>query len=602
MLKDIRKFLQISVAVFLISFAFSCANIVAPSGGPKDITPPKAKQFEPLNYSTNFREKKIRITFSEFVDLADQANQIVVSPPTKEDFTFTVRGKSIVVDVPPGLQDSTTYTIYFGESIRDITEGNILSGFQYAFSTGPVMDSLSLRGMLTDAFTLEPAKGNLVMLYKVDNDSAPLLRKPDFLTKTDASGSFVLSNLKRAKYKIFALNDIDKDMKYNLPTESIGFADSLVTPQYVNTKPDTASHKADTLQVKLNKTDSIHQKKDTVNTKKDSVANKEIIRLVNLQMFVPADTVQKLLKARSENHGQFRLYFKQPVTDININLINKQLPENWKTDELFKNKDTLTCWLNNPELDTLKFTVFDNGKFIDTVDLVNKPKPDVKTKGNKPSGKGSNESEMAWRLAIKTNIAPNGLQPYFLPFQLTLSHPIEKTDVSKIALSVKVDSSFMPLTVNITAADSMVKRHYYLSYKWEIKKVYQLVVLPGAFTDIYGLVNDTLKMNFSANAVEDYGRLLFTYKSANFTCAYLVQLFNDSKVLVAQKSVSKEEQVIFENLVPGNYHVHVVRDVNGNGKWDAGNYFRKIQAEPMIFFQNTINIRANWDSDFEFKN
>lgn len=596
MLTKTGKPFEIFVLLFLIAFAFSCANIVSPGGGPKDVTPPMAKKLEPLNYTTHFTEKKIRITFNEYVDLTDQINQIVVSPPTAEEFTFNIRGKSLIIDLPEGLKDSTTYTIYFGESIRDITEGNILSGFQYAFSTGDYIDSLSVRGSVTDAYTLEPSKGVLVMLYQTDNDSAPLLRKPDYLTKTDAAGNFVLNNVRKAQYKMFALTDLDLDMMYNLPNESIAFSDSLLTPQYVNNKPDTSHRKKDTLNIK---TDTLQEKADTLGSKTDSLNIPEVIRHTELRMFVQADTAQKLLKSRSDNYGQFRLYFKQPVADIKIELLNKQLPDNWKLDELYKNKDTLTCWLTNPEIDTLKFTVYDKGVIIDTVELAMKPKPQAKTKG-KPSGKGTVESETAFKLIVTPNVSPNGMLPYFLPLQFNASHPVEKTDWSKISLTQKVDSNYVPLKVTITDADSVVKRHFRLSYKWEAKKNYQLIILPGAFTDIFGLQNDSLKLNFYSNAVEDYGRFLFTFKTESYPYPYILQLLTESRNLIAERTVDKDEQVIFENLAPGNYRIRIIGDANHDGKWTTGNYLRKRQPEPLFFFPNTITIRANWDTDFEY--
>jgi len=589
MLFKIRKPLEIVFLFLLTVCALSCANIVAPEGGPKDVAPPVAKKFEPLSNSTHFKEKKIRITFNEYVDLTDQINQVVVSPPTAEEFTFNIHGKSILIDVPSGLKDSTTYTIYFGESLRDITEGNILSGFQYAFSTGDYIDSLSLRGTINDANTLEPSKGVLVMLYRIDNDSAPILYKPDYITKTDATGNFVLNNLKKAPYKLFALGDLDMDMKFNLPNESIAFADSLLTPQYVSSKPDTSQKKKDSLNVK---TDSTH-------TKTDSLPNAELIRHPQLRMFIQADTVQKLLKSRSDNYGQFRLYFKEPVTEVSLKLLNKNLPENWKLDDLNKNKDTLTYWLTNPEIDTLKFMVYDKGVFIDTVDLAMKTKPQVKTKG-RPSGKGISESETAFKLLAATKVPPNGTQPYYLPLKIILSHPIVSTDYTKISLSQKIDSTYSPLKFSIKDADSMVKRHFLLNYKWEPKKNYRLMVIPGAFTDIYGLINDSLKIDFTSNGVEDYGRLLFTFKTASFNHPYILQLLNESKVVVGEKTIEKNEQVIFDNMVPGNYQLRIIGDVNRDGKWTTGNYFRKRQPEPIFIFPNAINIRANWDSDFEY--
>ncbi len=52
----------------LLLFA-SCANIVSPQGGDKDVIPPFAKKSNPKDSSVNFKSKKIIITFSENIQL-----------------------------------------------------------------------------------------------------------------------------------------------------------------------------------------------------------------------------------------------------------------------------------------------------------------------------------------------------------------------------------------------------------------------------------------------------------------------------------------------------------------------------------------------------
>ena len=58
----------------------SCANEVAPTGGPKDETPPKVLKYSPENYSTNFEGKKIEITFDEFFQLNNYKSKLLISP------------------------------------------------------------------------------------------------------------------------------------------------------------------------------------------------------------------------------------------------------------------------------------------------------------------------------------------------------------------------------------------------------------------------------------------------------------------------------------------------------------------------------------------
>lgn len=596
MLNRTAKYLHISFLLSLTLFIYSCAHMVMPSGGDKDVTPPFATEYEPKNYDTSFVSKKIKITFNEYVSLDDVLNQVVVSPPTKKEFDFNIRSKSLVIDVPDSLRDSTTYTIYFGQAIKDITEGNILSGFEYAFSTGKYIDSMSIRGKIVDAYTLEPVNNILVMAYMADNDSAPISRKPDYLTKSNASGLFLLNNLKNVPYKLFCLADLNSDMIYNLPNEKIAFADSMIIPQFVSKTPPSPA--------KPSEGDSTIsgaavQKKDTATIIADSAAVPEVIRTVEMHSFTQEDTVQRIMKSVADIIGQFRLYFKKPVSDMQLNVVNRTLPDGWRLDEWCKTRDTVYCWLTDLSIDTLKITVFDNGNLIDTVDLTIKQKP-VPTTNTKPSGKGKGSAEKEFKLDVKLNVNPGGMLPYYMPLTFKLSHPDSITDFSKIKLEQKIDSTLTSLPVNINTPDSHVIRRFNLNYKWEAKKNYVLTMLPGAFTDIYGLVNDTMIVNFTSNSVESYGQLFFTFKSKVFDNPYILLLFNENKKVVAKKTVVSQQQLIFINLVPGNYTLRIIEDINRDGRWNPGNYHRNQQPEPTFMFPGSINIRANWDTDFEF--
>lgn len=139
----------------------SCANIVTPTGGDKDVTPPAVVVSEPLNKTLNFTSSSIRISFSEFVKLSDFANQFIISPLMDNPPEIKEKGKTIVLSFKDKLQPQTTYTLYFGKSIIDITEGNALTNYQYVFSTGSTMDSLTIRGTLKNAFDLKPEAGVL---------------------------------------------------------------------------------------------------------------------------------------------------------------------------------------------------------------------------------------------------------------------------------------------------------------------------------------------------------------------------------------------------------------------------------------------------------
>ncbi len=90
-----RKLLLVTGVVFAALFLFRCANVMAPTGGPKDITPPKVVKSLPANHSTNFKGDKFSITFDEFIKLDKISQQLLVSPPMAEIPDFRLKGKTL---------------------------------------------------------------------------------------------------------------------------------------------------------------------------------------------------------------------------------------------------------------------------------------------------------------------------------------------------------------------------------------------------------------------------------------------------------------------------------------------------------------------------
>jgi hypothetical protein len=114
-----------------------CAKISAPTGGPKDKEIPVVLKSVPENGATDFNNNEIVITFDEYVVLDKISEKFMVSPPMKRRPDVFIRGKSIHIEYEDLLRDSTTYTFYFQDAIRDLNEGNPINQYQFVFSTGP---------------------------------------------------------------------------------------------------------------------------------------------------------------------------------------------------------------------------------------------------------------------------------------------------------------------------------------------------------------------------------------------------------------------------------------------------------------------------------
>ena len=231
-----KRILSIVFLGFALMAFWQCARRGTPSGGPKDIDPPVLLRTDPENLSINFDSNKIRLYFDEYIKLQDVQNQLIVSPPLKNIPEIKPLGgpsKFIEITLKDTLRENTTYTINFGQSIVDNNEGNPNSFLTYVFSTGEVIDSLSLSGVVKDAFNRNPDEFVSVMLYEIDsiyNDSTIYQYPPNYLANTgDSLPFFQLKNLKAGKYKIFGVKDEGRNNVFDQRADKIAFLEDTIT-------------------------------------------------------------------------------------------------------------------------------------------------------------------------------------------------------------------------------------------------------------------------------------------------------------------------------------------------------------------------------------
>ena len=212
----------LSVFLFLIILK-SCANVVAPSGGEKDINAPEIQDIIVIEKSNL---KIIQFKFNEYIQLNQWEKNFYISPPIKNIVTKKIKGKSLFLTIQDSLNINLTYYISLNYCVKDNNEGNVLVNLNHLYSFSETIDSLSISGKLLDAFSLNVEENSWVMLFNEKiNDSLLFKQKPNYIAKTNKYGFFHFPNLKDEKYKIVALNDIDFIYDEN---EKIAFSDSLL--------------------------------------------------------------------------------------------------------------------------------------------------------------------------------------------------------------------------------------------------------------------------------------------------------------------------------------------------------------------------------------
>lgn len=541
--------LKLRVVLIACLFLSSCALRQTPDGGPKDVTPPKILKSTPVNFSTNFKAKEIKIEFDEYIDLKDINKQLIISPLMPSDPEVKVKSKTLIIKLPDSLRTNTTYTLNFGNAIVDINEGIAYDDFQYVFSTGPVLDSLQVKGEVKFAENLKTEKGITVMLYNNASDTVVYRTLPDYFSKTDENGKFVIKNLRGGTYKMFALKDANGNYKFDSKAEAIGFADELITV------PDTMQH--------------------------------------FLKLFTEPDTIPHVLKAQYVSAYKVLLQFTAPVKDFIFKMME---PVTIKTENLVIEKkshmDSVYVYCTDTMADSLNAIVFNGNVLIDTIHVNLKS-----IKAQKSKVEITREP-----LNISSN-AGNGILESSSKLILYFDTPLKSFDTSTLQLT---QDSITPIKFNAEQIDSL-KKIFRINFIAHENKSYSLLIPAKAATDIFTNQNDSITLAFKTREEKEYAQIALAFRSSlslgegrGEDFYYIIQLLTDDDKVLRETIITKNQKVVFEYVPSGKYKIRLIDDANKNGKWDSGNYAHKTQPEKVFYYPESISTRANWDVDLSW--
>lgn len=543
-----------------------------PTGGLRDSLPPVYKTSNPLPNSLNFKGDKVEIEFDEYVQLKDGFEKIVVSPPTKSPFVAKAIGKKVVVEFRDTLMANTTYTVDFSNSIVDNNESNPFNEYFFSFSTGDVLDSLSMSGYLLNAKDLSPAAGVLVGAYKQHDDSVFVTKAFDRIAKTDENGRFTLRNLEPVPYRVFALNDVNSNYYFDQPGESVAFLDSVFTPVMIeNVRFDT-----------------IYKDSVTIDTIKSVRSVKYLPDSIILQLFEEEIVRQSFKKAELTSETTVELYFEnyeKQVPEINpVNFVS----DNWAVVEPSFTTDTIKIWLrdsNVVKLDTLRFELVyqktdSASNFVearDTVQLIQ----------NRKKAKRRDDKKQTFL----TCSSSRSVEVYNLP-RIEWSAPVDFVQDSVVKVEVQKDTLWEKVDFRLVADSAVNARSYLLEAEWEVGASYRLHIDSASVTDIYGNCNDKTELKFRIKNKEEYSTLKF--KVQGVADSAFVELLN-AKEQVKRVEKLRDGEVFFKNVHPGEYYARLVVDSDNDGLWTTGKYIENRKPEQVYYFSKTLKLRANWD-------
>ncbi|WP_225553097.1 Ig-like domain-containing domain [Sphingobacterium bovistauri] len=507
-----------------------------PTGGPKDSIPPNLLSELPKNLNRNFKDKIIQLDFDEYIKLNNYQKEFSISPDVDKQPEYKIKKKSLLITLPDSLEENTTYTINFGKGLVDFNEGNPIVNYSYVFATGPELDSLSVSGSVTNAYTktFDP-KQDLsvrVLLIPTRQDTIFGKKKANIFTSVDSTGNFNIKNLREDTYRIYALKEENNDRIYNNAEELIGFL-------------------------------------------KDSIVLKQNIKDIKLEYSKGKPKDFRVSDRKIQKDGRISMRFNQPLDSPSIRII---FPEELQKQAYYKyaeTNDSLYITLPKNEFDSIKFEISDRKIILDSIIL----------------RRGKNDKynrELIPRLNITNKVDKIN--------HITITSEFPITNIDKEKIIIKEDTvSRRNFQLQKDTIDTNL---YHVRFNWKAKKSYELIIEEKAISSIYTDPNKELVTKFTLDETENFGDINFTINNLDSNINYIVQLMDDKKEkVIDNKYLYNSNQLKYSKFPGGKYTLRIIKDINKNNRWDGADVYNKTQAEPIWYLDKPFTIRANWEQE-----
>lgn len=411
-----------------------------------------------------------------------------------------------------------------------------------------------------------------------DNNEGNQLERFKYVFST---GTYIDSLTTKGSVKDAFLKKFEKDIKLLLYKIDSNFTDSIIykqKPNYVTSTLDSTIYNFSNLQegkyllIGLNdkssdyiyapKEDKIGFYKDTVVLPRDSILNTPISIFKEV---LPYD----FKRVKEVNKGRLLFGYQGDAKDLKIKLLSKVSDSFRSISRFEKEKDTINYWYTPVDLDSLNFLIT-NKDVIDTVT--------VKLRKKKLDS-----------LSISSNT--RSILELKDTFYLNSNNPIISLDTSKVSL-VDKDTLKVPYQSIISNTENKLG----FVFKKGYKQKYTLTVLPKAIRDVYHMTNDSLNYTFGTKDIEDYGEIKLRVNNPSSKNLIIELTYEDGSV-VYRKFANSSTTLQFPLLIPKNHLIRVIIDKNNNGKWDTGNFLKRIQPEEIIYYPDILKVRSNFTYD-----
>lgn len=632
-----KKYLYIFLTALILA---GCASIGNPNGGFYDEEPPVLVKSNPSDGETNVKEQKLKLRFNENIKLDNLNDKIVISPPQQKAPVILSNAKTLTVELGDSLLPNTTYSLDFSDGIQDNNEGNVLEGLAMTFSTGEVIDSMKIAGVVLNAKDLEPVTGAYVgiypdSMYQADPDSVFIKKPFTRAGKTDSNGRFSINGVAKGAYRIYAIMDGNTNYRYDMTSEDIAFLDSLIVPTMAPaTIYDTVWNRIDSAAI-----DTIIAR-DAILYSPGDVR----LRLFNegkvtryLEDFSWKDSLKLKLTFAANMPQLPGIRLLEAINDSTFTTVRDSATSDkssWLIPELNPTLDTLSYWIKDTLLlkkDTLLFELsylFTDTSNIDvirrdTIELFN-PKPQIKP-GSKEEQRLKEEAEKAKKKADKERqkkekgkkrkknteetATNDSLKSKTVFMKLSLkskpkmdigarpvieaSEPLDSLQTDMLHLECKIDSLWHPMKFRLEQ-DSLNLRIFtvHADPHYSPGVEYRIIADSAAMHNIYGNPIDSTCLTFSELKPDEYAHLLFNITGTKGPA--FVELLSEKDTPV-QKAKVENGQAKFVHVNAGKYYARFIEDTNENGIFDTGSLIDNRQPEEVFYLPLMLELRTNWN-------
>ncbi len=508
----------------------ACANPITPTGGPKDVTPP---QIDPDNSDAN---RQTNFTGRYFELTFD------------EWITLTDAFNQIVVSPPLEFTPEVTLqkrTVRFAFDEKEVLRPDAT----YIINFGNAVKDLN-EGNPAKDLRFVFSTGDFIDSLSVQGSVA------DALSGDPVSDVIVLlyDNLADSVVRTerpFYFGRTDKQGRFRIENmKSDTFKVFALVDENFNYLYDTPTEQIGYIDSAI-------------------VVNDSVSPVMFMQMFEETPPL-RLLKKETKRYGRLTLVFNQPP-DSTIELSFDSVLQKH---HIAYEADSIHLWYQLT--DSVNWSVYlqKDSLLNDTIEL-------------KPLSRTSFEKEAALKLAAAklTDLHPSR------PIALAFNHPLTSVDTSAILL---LEDTLKTRIYPDIAIDDDPNRLVF-NHSWQPDRPYELLLLPNALTDWYGLRNDSLSQSFKVLSADQFGTITLQITNVKKEMPYVVRLLKKTE-LVEERYFTADSIYThqYTQLVPGVYSVRIIEDVNGNKRWDPGNYDLKTQPEK-LYFRQLEELRADWE-------